>query len=305
MERIKRLFVSDKSGSKPGFKKQISAPVEGSFRRLSPEGTSVATYSPRAFSRHQCSSNSHLGHATIPFVPQDRGRDETITWLNTGTSESLAALLTVRDQAAKQVRRGPKMKGTREIQVILQEPSRKAVEKLHHVRERAEVAIHYSAPGVVVHNFSKSWGRNRASTSRIPSLQLRDSEINVLVVPPFSPINWPVLPNLKPLQMTGYGDGDEDGRSSPISEPGGWRDIEQMDISVIKSNLTQVTWSGGGERNSAHGDEHEREYDPYNSDDVPSTPSERCAIAIKVIPVCSQHIRKVKLRTAQQLARPC
>ncbi|KAI0553606.1 hypothetical protein F4679DRAFT_427678 [Xylaria curta] len=295
MERIKRLFISDKSESKPGFKKRISAPVEGSFRRLSPEGTSVAAYSPRAFSRHQC--NSHFGHATIPFVPQDRGREETIAWLNTGTSESLAALLTVRDQAATQVRRGPRTKGTREVQVILKEPSRKAVENLYHVQERAEVAIYYGVPGIVVHNLSKSCGRNRASTSRIPSLQLRDLEISVLAVPSFLPINWPVLPNLTPPQMAGYGDGD--GRSSPISEPGGWRDIEQMDISVIKPNLTQVTWSGGGERNSAHGNEHEREYDPYNSNDVPSTPSERCATAIKVIPVCSQHIRKVKLGSAQ------
>ncbi|KAI0856164.1 hypothetical protein F4860DRAFT_422965 [Xylaria cubensis] len=293
MERIKRLFTSNKNEKKPGFQKQISAPVEGSFRRLSPESTSIAAYSPRAFSRHQCGSDSHVGHATITlsFVPQDRGRDETIAWLNAGTSESLAALLTARDQAAEQVRRGPRTKGTKEVHLILTKPSRKSVEKLHCVRKRAEIAVHYGAPGVVVHNFSKSWGWNRASTSRVPSLQLRDLRISVPAIPPFSPINWPVLPSLKSPQMTDYGYGD--GHSSPVSEPGGWRDISV----VTKPDLTEVTLSGGGERDSARGDEHEREYDPYNSNDVPSTPSERYATAVKVIPVCSQHIRKAKLGT--------
>ncbi|KAI1750936.1 hypothetical protein F4782DRAFT_228426 [Xylaria castorea] len=311
MECIKRFFISNKVENKARSKKQISSPVDGSFQRVSPENNFIAAYSPRPSSRHQCSSDSHFGHATISFLPQDRGREETIAWLNTSTSESLVALLTAIDQAAKQVRRGPRTKGTREVQLILNEPSRRTVEKFHRVRKQAEMAVRYGTPGVVVYNFSKSCGWNSASTSRVPSLQLKDHRVNKPAVS-FSPINWLVLPNLKPPQITDYSCKDESREwalSSPVSEPGGWRDTEQMDISDLKLDLTQVTLLKGGEKAFALGEEEheddEGEYGPYNINDVPSTSSESYATAVKMIPVCSQDIRMVELGTTKQLTRSC
>ncbi|KAI8954200.1 hypothetical protein F4801DRAFT_596246 [Xylaria longipes] len=311
MDRIKRFFIPNKNASKTRYKKQISSPVEGTFQRLSPKSDSIAAYSPQLSSHHQYCSDSHIGHETIAFVPQDRGREETIAWLDAGTSESLVALLTERDQAARQVRRGPKTKGTREVQLILNKPSRKTVEKLHRVRRQAEMALRYGTPGVVMYKFSKSLGWNRASGSRVPSLQLRGPRVRVPAVPP-SPINWLVLPTLKTPQISECGYKDEAREqwarsSSPVSEPGGWRDTEQMDTPNPRPDLTHVTPSGGGERDFVPGEEEHEEdegaYDPYNTNDVPSTPSESCATAIKVIPVCSQHIRKVKLGTTYEQTR--
>ncbi|KAI0456682.1 hypothetical protein F5B21DRAFT_467519 [Xylaria acuta] len=113
------------------------------------------------------------------------------------------------------------------------------------------MAVRYGAPGVVIYNFSKSRGWNRAS--RIPSLQLRDPDVSVPAVP-LSPINWLVLPNLKPPQTSGCGYKDESreqwARSSPVSEPGGWRDTEQM---------AHVTPLGGGERDFVLGKEEYRD----------------------------------------------
>ncbi|RYC54140.1 hypothetical protein CHU98_g12069, partial [Xylaria longipes] len=262
-------------------------------------------------------SDSHIGHETIAFVPQDRGREETIAWLDAGTSESLVALLTERDQAARQVRRGPKTKGTREVQLILNKPSRKTVEKLHRVRRQAEMALRYGTPGVVMYKFSKSLGWNRASGSRVPSLQLsvsllRGPRVRVPAVPP-SPINWLVLPTLKTPQISECGYKDEAREqwarsSSPVSEPGGWRDTEQMDTPNPRPDLTHVPPSGGGERDFVPGEEEHEEdegaYDPYNTNDVPSTPSESCATAIKVIPLSASQTRERNLPTKTYLRRP-
>ncbi|KAI0486546.1 hypothetical protein F4859DRAFT_511537 [Xylaria cf. heliscus] len=314
MERIKRIFISKKNKNKSRYKKQISSPVEGSFHILSAESNSIAAYPLRPSSHRQHSNDSNVDHATIAFVPRDRGREATIEWLHAGTSESLVALLTEKDHAAHEIRRGPKTKGTREVQRILSKPSRKTVEKLHRVREQAEMAVRYGAPGVVVYNFSRSWGWNLSSGARMPSLQLRRDPRANRVVPavPFSPINWLVLPNLgtivtqRPQDRVsdcGYDErvmGEWARSSSPISEPGGWRDTEQMDDSNSRLDLARATPLRGEERDSVSGEEHgedEGEYDPYNTIDVPVTPPECQATAITMIPACGQDIREVKLGT--------
>ncbi|KAI0113913.1 hypothetical protein GGR51DRAFT_556411 [Nemania sp. FL0031] len=193
------------------------------------------------------------------FTPQDRARQETLDWLNSGTSDSLAALLKERDRAAKEVRHGPRTKGTEEVQMILKEPSYRSVEKLHSAQRRTGMTIRYGAPGAVAYNFSKSLGWNRALPSQLPSLQLRDFQARIketqtapatIPVVPFSPIDWLVLSDptasqqlslqrrLSDFALDGDVDEEEDYVSSPISEPGGWRDCEQMDITDSRPRLT-------------------------------------------------------------------
>ncbi|KAI3329282.1 hypothetical protein HD806DRAFT_279377 [Xylariaceae sp. AK1471] len=318
MESIKRFFSPKKSKSKSKSKKRprISSPVNGSFEKLTPDSGPQAVYSPRLSSRR----NNHVSRATTTFTPEDRGRAETIAWLNTGTSQSLATLLTERDQAAKQIRRGPKTKGTKEVQLILHKPSRKAVEQLHRVRRQAEMVVRYGAPGIVAYNFSKSLGWNQASASKLPPLQLRDfgtrmREIGTvsarLPAVPFTPITWLVLPTPTAAQgpklqrqalscEVGDEQQEEPARSwSPVSEPGGWRDSEKMDIADSRLDLTQEVPVGEIEGLFVVGEEEEEEeegegeYDPYDVNVVPVTPFESEATAIKVASVSSRQIRQV------------
>ncbi|KAI0438776.1 hypothetical protein F4803DRAFT_81140 [Xylaria telfairii] len=304
MEYIKQIFSSNRNKNKAKYKQQVDLPVDESVLSLSPKSQPVKAYHSRPFYNYQYSNDSHIEHATTTFIPQDRGREQTIEWLNSGTSESLVALLTEQERAAKQVRRGPRTKGTREVHAILNKPSRKTVEKLHRVRERAEMAVRYSTPGVVIYNFSKSCGWNRASASRIPSLQLRDHRLSVSTVPS-SPINSLVRPNLGILvarcpQQQASGCEEQFHSWSPVSEPGGWRDTEQMNIPSVKPDInTHTAPVKGRERDVVISEEEhkgeEGAYDPYNSNDVPATPSESQATAIRIIPVYNQHIRVVQL----------
>ncbi|KAH8164093.1 hypothetical protein CIB48_g4140 [Xylaria polymorpha] len=282
MEYIKQLFTSNRNENKARYKKQTNLPVEGGFHSISPKSKPMAAYHPRASSNYQYSNDSHLEYATTAFIPQDRGREETIEWLNSGTSESLVALLTAQERAAKQVQRGPRTKGTREVQLILNKPSRKTVERLHHVRERAEMAVRYSTPVVVIYNFSKSCGWNRAPASRIPSLQLRDHKVGVPAAS-LSTIKSLVPLNLKSLvtqclQQQVSDCGDQYRSWSPVSEPGGWRDTEEMNTPSMRLDITHATPLEGRERDVILGEEEhegdEGEYDPYSSNDVPATPSE-------------------------------
>ncbi|KAI1428371.1 hypothetical protein F5Y12DRAFT_57472 [Xylaria sp. FL1777] len=318
MDSIKRFFTK-KNKDKPTCKKRpkISSPIERNCEKLTVENSSVSGYPPRLSSCHRYRGQSHISSATTSFIPRDRAREETITWLNSGTYESLAPLLTERDKAAKQIRRGPRTKGTKEVQLILKNPSRNAVEQLHRLQQQTEMAIRYGAPGVVVYNFSKSLGWNQASTFRLSSLQSKDFEtimkemsIASAAMPPipFSPMNWLVLPEptiahqsgprrpLQPLSNYEHADELQQARSSsPISEPGGWRDSEQVDIAdlgpeLLRDSETEVI-RVIGER---EGEDHKGEYDPYDNN-VVSGPFESQAIAMTVTPVYSQQIRQVSV----------
>ncbi|KAI1356941.1 hypothetical protein F5Y01DRAFT_321248 [Xylaria sp. FL0043] len=228
---------------------QVGMPVERGFRKSTSERSSMAKYPHEDTSHCQNIGDSHSSNATISFMPQDHGREQTIAWLNTGAYESLASLLTERDQAASQIRRGPRAKGTNEVQQILKNPSCKTVEELHCLKKQTEMATRYGKPGVVVYNFRRLFGWNKTTSSKLPSLQLKDFETRMKEVESatasmrpilFSPINWLKLPKPTAAYQSMPGGGladyeDEDtvqqARSlSPISEAGGWRDGNQVDI---------------------------------------------------------------------------
>ncbi|KAF2968126.1 hypothetical protein GQX73_g5444 [Xylaria multiplex] len=220
-----------------------------------------------------------------------------MTWLNTGTYDSITTLITEQAQAAREIKRGPRTKGTEEVQRILESPSCRTVEELHHVRQKNEIAVRWGAPGVVAYNFSKSLGWNRAAASRLPSLQLRGfnessiqskktTPIGTVSTPvvPFMPIDWVALPDHVGAHQSegkwkfpnfGHEDGLDDRQYrpwSPISEPGGWRDLRLS-----------------GERGAVDVEEDdEGEYGPFDIADVPMT-----AIAVHITPVCSRQIRRV------------
>ncbi|KAL7629304.1 hypothetical protein AAE478_000824 [Parahypoxylon ruwenzoriense] len=164
------------------------------------------------------------------FMPQGQGREATLTWLNSNGSDGLVQLIRERDRAARQVRRGPRTKGTEVVQLTLHEPSIKSVEKLHRVHRQAELTLRYGMAGVLAYNFSKFTGWNRTEASKLPSLQLAHSSAAIKMrgelsgkspyIPPLAPepIGWfdlidPDIPD------------DDDRPQSPISEVGGWRDL--------------------------------------------------------------------------------
>ncbi|KAI1151880.1 hypothetical protein F4825DRAFT_451068 [Nemania diffusa] len=292
MESVKLFFTSNKNNSKSRFKKRSLAIslVDKGFKRVVPEYDSIGAYYP--------------GHATTAFIPHDRGRQQTLAWLDTGTSESIVSLLKERDRAARQVQ-SSRTKGTKETQMILNEPSCKTVEMLHNVQRRAEMTIRYGGPGAAAYNFSRSLGWNRASTYRLPSLQLRDfgdimreceaTSAGNTPATPFSPINWIVLqdPTKSPRPRWNFSfwehedelDEQPDCILSPISEPGGWRDSEQVDITDSRPRFTQEISQG-----DAIGD-----YDPYSMEVEPMTPAESEATAIKLTPVFNGQIRQVRI----------
>ncbi|TGJ84838.1 hypothetical protein E0Z10_g3920 [Xylaria hypoxylon] len=316
MESIKQFLTSKNNKSKPGFRKhlQISSPVEGSFKKLTSESSPATVYPPQLPSHCQYTGDSHVGSAAIDFIPQARGRDETIAWLNTSTYDSLASLLTEQDQAAKQIRRGPRTKATREVQMILNSPSCKTVEDFHHVRQHSEMAVRYGAPGVIAYNFSKSLGWNLASTSRLPSLQLRDFEttmrkirIGSSCIPamPFSPIDWLVLPQLTGTRQSGtqwqlsnqghdYELQEQQAQFTTQITSNPWRDSEQVDIADSRL-LPYERPSGERGALDVSEDEGEGEYDPFDIDDMRMTASETEAIAVKMTPVRSRQVRQVRI----------
>ncbi|KAI1818341.1 hypothetical protein GGS20DRAFT_581452 [Poronia punctata] len=178
---------------------------------------------PRTSSLGKSAKNNNNNNMSFTFSPRESGRDETLAWLETGTLDSLKALLTQRDQAGRQASRGPKTKGAREVQGILQRPSIETVEQLHRAQRRA-----------VGYNFSRSlgWNNNKAAARGIvPSLQLRDVGTlgddgnGTRSAGPYRPVSWFAL-------------GSESGEksrsaTSPVSESGGWRGTDDVaDISL-------------------------------------------------------------------------
>ncbi|KAI0428860.1 hypothetical protein F5Y09DRAFT_343267 [Xylaria sp. FL1042] len=270
--------------AKPNYEKHlpISMSVEESSMKLTSESSPITKYSPRDSSHCGNIGDPHINNATISFIPQDRGREQTIAWLNTGTCESLTSLLTERDQAARQIQRGPRVKGTNEVQQILQNPSCKAVEQLHSLKKQTEMAMRFGMPGVVVHNFSRSFRWNKTASSKLPSLQLKDSGARVneiesasAKVPPlpFSPIDWFDLPIEGELANYEHEDTPQQVRSwTPMSEPGGWREIKQVDITDLKPDSFYGVVMSEREENCADGEEnhwaYEGEYEHYDMNPI-------------------------------------
>ncbi|EMR71251.1 hypothetical protein UCREL1_1719 [Eutypa lata UCREL1] len=108
------------------------------------------------------------------FIPQAKGTEATLGWLERRTPEALSRLTIERDRAAKQNSRGPKNKGTKEVKKILMKPCRTTVEQLHHVRNQAELSVRYgTATGAVMYNLGRSMNR-KSYAPKLPSLQLKD-----------------------------------------------------------------------------------------------------------------------------------
>lgn len=108
------------------------------------------------------------------FVPQAKGTEATLEWLEQRTPDALSRLLNERDRAAQQNARGPKSKGTREVKEILMKPCRTTVEQLQHVRHQAEATVRYGPTGAVVYSLGQTLQRRRSLTPKLPSLQLKD-----------------------------------------------------------------------------------------------------------------------------------
>ncbi|KAI0189242.1 hypothetical protein F4808DRAFT_465990 [Astrocystis sublimbata] len=280
-----RFCISKEKRKRPGISKQmISSPVEGSFRRLTPEIYPVAAFPLRPPSHNQYNNESYFEQATTSIAPQERGREEIMGWLDTGAPDSLAALREVIHNADKQARRRPKAKGKKEVQLTLEKPSHEAVNMLHRVHSEAARFIRYSA---AIYNFSKSGSWNCVSPTRKPSLQVRDTRVKLC-----PPLNWLELP--QPEHLPHY---DISRSSSPISEPGGWRDIDQ-ETSDLRPNSPRMTtfeervWRSI--QDSGEDREDEEECESNNSDDVPPTPSVRVAQVARMISARNFYIRDLK-----------
>ncbi|RYP23093.1 hypothetical protein DL765_001348 [Monosporascus sp. GIB2] len=135
------------------------------------DGGEVEAEAERAYLRNEVTV------AGRGFVPQARGSEATLAWLERRTPDALSRLLIERDRAERQNRCGPKTRGTRQVKQILLQPCRTTVEQLHQVRGQAEAAVRYGGdvPGAVAYSLGRSL-QNRAvrGCPRLPSLQLRD-----------------------------------------------------------------------------------------------------------------------------------
>ncbi|KAI1118887.1 hypothetical protein F5Y14DRAFT_446697 [Nemania sp. NC0429] len=322
MESIKRFFnPKKKKRNNPKPDHATHMPVDGSYKKVAPEGNATMTYPPRVSSlRYPIGNFYPAGNATIGFIPQARGRQETMAWLD--TPNALESILKERDRAAKQVRRGPMTKGTSEVQLILKEPSYTSVEKFHNVQQRTEMTTRYGLSGTVAYNFSKSLGWNMANRSRIPSLQLRDlgtrmrqirAAASKPAILPFSPMNWLVLPtpttadqrrSSRRLSYFDHGDKSVEQQQvpdlSPIYESGVWSDSNQVDIADLRPSfkydipLTDNEWlSVAGEEED---EQSEKEGDSDSDVIVASTtPLEGEATMVMITPVSPQDIREVRV----------
>ena len=116
---------------------------------------------------------------TSNFVPQTKGTEATLNWLETRSAGALSRLKIERDRAARQNRRGPQNRGAKEVKEILKRPSRATVEQLRQVRDHAQATVRYgAATGAVVHSLSQSLRGGAAgarfAAPKLPSLQLKD-----------------------------------------------------------------------------------------------------------------------------------
>ncbi|RYP34950.1 hypothetical protein DL767_004027 [Monosporascus sp. MG133] len=153
-----------------------SASMSGVEENRKTDGGEAEAEAERAYLRTEVTG------AGRGFVPQARGTEATLAWLERRTPDALSRLLIERDRAERQNRRGPKTRGTREVKEILLRPCRTTVEQLHNVRDQAEAAVRYggAVAGAVAYSLARSL-QNRAAAvrggsgiPRLPSLQLRD-----------------------------------------------------------------------------------------------------------------------------------
>ncbi|KAI1661452.1 hypothetical protein F4813DRAFT_399361 [Daldinia decipiens] len=109
--------------------------------------------------------NSPHGTHTISmdYIPQNYGMAETLIYLHSGSPFDLARLFDKRDRA----------KGTKEVELVLREPTIRSVKQLYQICKQAEVVAKYGLTGRIAYNFSKSTDWNRLNISRLPSLQPR------------------------------------------------------------------------------------------------------------------------------------
>ncbi|OTB08808.1 hypothetical protein M426DRAFT_7528 [Hypoxylon sp. CI-4A] len=156
----------------------------------------------------------------IDFIPQCRGRKATLAWLNSSSPSNLNQLLNERDRAKRQTREGPKTLGTKEVHLILREPCIASVRLLYSVCRQAEVSNKYGIPGEFAYNFSKSVGLDMTSAPRLPSLQLTD---------------------FGEMMKEHKGLFSSPRCLSPISEPGGWRDLSERDLADYTFNNNDLS----------------------------------------------------------------
>ncbi|KAI0842118.1 hypothetical protein F5Y06DRAFT_292940 [Hypoxylon sp. FL0890] len=221
MDSIKKLLSPSRNGGKKknaeSRKQEISWPLERSPHKQERTNTWAGLY-------------EHIDNVKMNFTPRTRGEQATLAFMNSGGSDDLKQLLNERDRAERQVYRGPKTKGNKEVQLILREPSIKSVEQFYRVCEQAEISAKYGVPGEVVYNFSRSLNWNKTNTPKSSSLQLTDFGIvkgerrglfsNPQHIPRTlsPPIDW--------LDLGTYKASTGNSRPlSPISEPGGWRNL--------------------------------------------------------------------------------
>ncbi|RYP54965.1 hypothetical protein DL768_000281 [Monosporascus sp. mg162] len=242
------------------------------------------------------------------FVPQARGTEATLAWLERRTPDALSRLLIERDRAERQNRRGPKTRGTKEVKGILLRPCRTTVEQLHHVRDQAEAAVRYggTVPGAVAYSLARSLQKGAAAvrgesgSPRLPSLQLRDfstmvgEQLELVSRMPGSalssvsnPRTWFDTRSPKPR-------GNRSPSPEPVGEASAWTEAG------AKGSGRGV--SGSGFRNADNA-AVEQDDDPY--DNSPETPEARTAeeeweareaTSVSMVQVPTEGVRKVHIK---------
>ncbi|KAI0135554.1 hypothetical protein F4814DRAFT_444373 [Daldinia grandis] len=190
-------------------------------------------------------NNPHGAHATtMNHIPQNYGMEETLAYLHSGSPYDLARLSDERDRIENQTRRRPKTQGTKEVELVLREPSIRSVKQLYQICKQAEAVAKYGLVGKIAYNFSKSTGWNRINISRLPSLQLRKPREAVR-----KPSGLLTTSIVKPDFDVSMFPFSIDRPSSPVSEAGGWRDLPHTygDLEMGPPNLpaTLNPWTIG------------------------------------------------------------
>ncbi|RYP03187.1 hypothetical protein DL764_005336 [Monosporascus ibericus] len=301
----------------------ISGAEEGrtTDRRRTDDGEAEAEVE-RAYLRNE------VAVAGRGFVPQARGTEATLAWLERRTPDALSRLLIERDRAERQNRHGPKTRGTREVKDILLRPCRTTVEKLHDVCNQAEAAVRYggAVPGAVAYSLARSLQNGAAAvrggsgSPRLPSLQLRDfstmvgEQLELVRRMPGSalssvsnPQTWFETPSPKPK-------GSRSPSPEPVGEASAWGEVS------TEGSGRGV--SGSGFRNTDNVSEDERERDkraeslslakdvaveqdddPY--DHSPETPEARTAeeeweareaTFVSIVQVSTEGVRKIHIK---------
>lgn len=243
------------------------------------------------------------------FIPQAKGTEATLGWLERRTPEALSRLTIERDRAAKQNSRGPKNKGTKEVKKILMKPCRTTVEQLHHVRNQAELSVRYgTATGAVMYNLGRSMNR-KSYAPKLPSLQLKDfstmvkEHLDVVGKLPGSTLGSMTLRSSLDLRTPSRRVSSEASSMSP-ARGRSRRCSSGIEDERLDSSLdSQRTGSTGDRALSPLSAESDSENDPYEN--MPQSPENRTAeeqweaqeaTFVSIVQVPTQVIRKVQIR---------